>query len=126
MDINEILGAEFGEAESFLLKNKKEMIKEFYESYSSLTNPITGALLRAEMKSSLVFMAASIITALSVTSGISVVEVILNIIRYGAGAVVGISVLGTVLIEVLNYVKATKISYSITLNIAKLVEGIII
>lgn len=108
MDINEILGAEFGEAESFLINNKKAMVKEFYESYSSFTKPVTGALLRAEMKSSLVFVAASIIAALSLTSGMPVAEIIVNIIRIGSGAIAILSALGALLIEVLNYVKATK------------------
>lgn len=108
MDIKEILGAEFGDAESFLIKNKKDIIKEFYETNSSLTNPITGALLRCETKSGLVLIAASILTALSIGSGVSIVELILNIVRIGSGAITSLTAAGVLIIEIINYVKATK------------------
>ncbi|MBE6147996.1 MAG: hypothetical protein E7167_00585 [Firmicutes bacterium] len=121
MDIKEILGAEFGEAISFLVQNKKDIINGFYGINSSLTKPITGAFLQTEMKSALVFVTASILTAMSAGLEMPIADVILDIIRIGSGAVTGLTATGTLIIEILNYVRATK-DYKSLLNMAKYFE----
>lgn len=100
--------AESGHFASFLENSKKDIVTSFYKVNSNNTNSVTGALVSGEMKSGLLYIVATLLSYLASANGLSVVELILNIVRIGSGAITWLTALGTLGIELLNYIMAKK------------------
>ena len=115
-------GAQTGPVDSFLNKNKKEMINEFYQLNRAYSKPITDMLWNAELKCGLVFIVTSILTGIARKYGLPVVETVVNICRWGSGVLVGLNTLGSIVIEVLNNVKA-KNEYKMIEQMAREIES---